>query len=279
MTAGTVATLEALFVPGGGLRRLVVPSLCFLLEHPREGPILFDSGYTPRFLTATRRFPARLYRMATPVTIGDADTAVAQLARRGIAAADVRWIILSHFDPDHYGGLVDFPRAKIVCHAQAWSDVRGKTGILALVHRIIPECLPADLEGRLHLLSGPGVVPLPAPLGRGFDLFGDGAVRLVALPGHAPGHLGALIEDDARGPMLLAADSCWHSRTFTAPGATRTPHAAAHGLIARDRRAQAQTYRLLARLHGARPEVTIVPSHCPEAARGLRATQPQEVLA
>jgi len=274
MTAGTVATLEALFVPGGGLRRLVVPSLCFALEHPREGVVLFDTGYSPRFFAATRRFPARLYRMATPVHVGVDETAVARLARRGIAATDVRWIVLSHFDPDHYGGLLDFPRARIVCHADAWADVRGRAGLSALLRRVLPECLPKDLESRLHLLRGAGDRPLPPPLSTGFDLFGDGTTLLVPLPGHAPGQLGALVEDEARGPLLLAADACWHRETF-AHGPAR-PRAGAHRLIARDRAAQAETYRRLARLHERRPDVTIVPSHCPVTARVLGAGPLQE---
>ena len=42
------------------------------------------------------------------------------------------------------------------------------------------------------------------------DLFGDGSVLLVPLPGHAPGHTG-LWFDDGQGPVFLIADATWSS--------------------------------------------------------------------
>ena len=41
----------------------------------------------------------------------------------------------------------------------------------------------------------------------GFDLFGDGRVTLIHLPGHTPGAIGALVRLDRDGEFLLASDA------------------------------------------------------------------------
>jgi glyoxylase-like metal-dependent hydrolase (beta-lactamase superfamily II) len=47
-------------------------------------------------------------------------TAVHQLARRGIAAGDVRHIVLTHLHFDHAGGLPDFPHAQVHVHRREY---------------------------------------------------------------------------------------------------------------------------------------------------------------
>ncbi|MFH2008319.1 MAG: MBL fold metallo-hydrolase [bacterium] len=262
LRAGVCRVPERAVRAGGGLRIVELPALFALLRHPEQGAVLFDTGYSQRFHAATRRLPYRLYRWLTPVAIRPEETAAAQLAARGIAAEDVRWVVVSHFDPDHIGGLRDFPRAQVVCAGDAWRSVAGREGLGALRARLLPGHLPADLASRLHLierLDGPAVGPFDAS----HDLFGDGSVRLVALPGHAPGQLGAWVDGEGAEPWLLAADAVWTRAALSADGFT------AHELLAGDRAAQRQTAALLRRIHRDHPRVILVPAHCPEAAREL----------
>ena len=49
------------------------------IDHPTQGKILYDTGYTWRFLDATKRFPQRIYAELTKVSIlpaGKMDTLV-----------------------------------------------------------------------------------------------------------------------------------------------------------------------------------------------------------
>ena len=39
------------------------------IDHPTQGKILYDTGYTWRFLDATQRFPQRIYAKLTKVSI------------------------------------------------------------------------------------------------------------------------------------------------------------------------------------------------------------------
>jgi glyoxylase-like metal-dependent hydrolase (beta-lactamase superfamily II) len=202
-------------------------------------------------------------RWITPMSIDDSESAVAQIGRMGHAPNDVRLVILSHFDPDHFGGLRDFPDARIVCSWRAWESVRSLGTWGRLKARLLPEHLPEDMAGRLWLLpdfNGPPISVFETSM----DLFGDGSLRLVTLPGHAPGQLGAFVRRKSDGEdLFLAADACWNLEALEA----NEYRGGAHRLIAVDKKAQDETYRKLRTLHKEWPSLRIVPAHCPRAWR------------
>src|SRR5687768_1765386 len=53
----------------------------------------------------------------------EAETAVRQIERLGLRPADVTHIVLTHADPDHTGGLSDFPRAQVHLSAEEHASV------------------------------------------------------------------------------------------------------------------------------------------------------------
>lgn len=259
LNSGVVRTREAFVVPRGSKEQVDIPALFALIRHPKAGVGMFDTGYSTRFYDATRRFPYRLYRYLTPVRMTRDQDAVEQLQRLGVRASDVRWIVLSHFDPDHIGGLRDFPEARVTCMRSAWSETVGRTGFEALQRRILPGLLPRDLPDRLELIDAIDE-PWDGPFHASHDLFGDGSVRLVDLPGHAPGHVGAVIRTNDDRRVLLAADACWSRAALRRGGAV------VHRALAHDRGKQDATYELLWRVSRALPDLEVIPAHCPEAA-------------
>ncbi|MEZ6014998.1 MAG: MBL fold metallo-hydrolase [Planctomycetota bacterium] len=248
------------------LRALEFPAMFALIEHPRRGPILFDTGYAQAFLDATRAFPGQLYRWVTPVTAEPSDFAVAQLARRGIAADDVELIIASHFHGDHVAGLGDFPRAKILYFDAAWRAVAGRRGLGALRRGFLPELVPRDFAARAAPIEAQRFAPLPGeftPFRTGVDLLGDGALWAVMLPGHAAGQLGLFVRDARRGTVFLCADACWTSRALRDE---RMPSAVAR-LLFDDWGAYRATLGEVAAYQRLHPSLEVVPSHCVEALR------------
>jgi glyoxylase-like metal-dependent hydrolase (beta-lactamase superfamily II) len=148
-------------------------------------------------------------RWVTPTRITAEEAAVTQVRALGYDPGEVKTIILSHFDPDHFGGLKDFPNARVACSWRAWEDVRSLSRWGALKARLLPGHLPEDMAGRLWLLPDPAGPPISV-FDASLDLFGDGSVRLVSLPGHAPGQLGAFVRRSSDGAdLLLAADAVW----------------------------------------------------------------------
>jgi glyoxylase-like metal-dependent hydrolase (beta-lactamase superfamily II) len=268
LDTGHCLASEHHLIRGGRRRTVDCHSIVALLRHPRHGWLLWDAGYAPRMWDATRRLPFRLYRYATPLRLRDDLAVVAQLGRLGLSAEDIRTVVLSHFHADHVAGLRDFPRAEVVALREAYEDVAGRTGLRALARGFVPALLPADFAARARLLGAPEGDAIDG-LGPAHDLFGDGSARLVRLPGHARGQMGMLART-TRGVLFFVADSCWLSASYRE---NRPPHWLTHFFID----SAAEMRDTLAALHRyalAHAEVSLIPSHCPEAfARFVRPGQ------
>jgi len=259
LDTGYTVALESFLMRGGALREVRCHSIAGLLEHPEHGWTLFDTGYAPRIFAATRRLPFYIYRLVTPLHVR-ADLAVAaQLSRSGLQRSDIKRVIISHFHADHVAGLRDFPQAGIIALHSAYDDVRGRRGVNALRRAFVPSLLPRNFARRATLLPAFDGPPLPG-LGATYDLFGDGSILLVELPGHARGQIGALANTDG-GQVLFAADGCWMLQQVR----LRRPPGRITNVIVDDPRAVRATIEGLHKFMQACPDVRVVPSHCPEA--------------
>ncbi|MEM9192038.1 MAG: MBL fold metallo-hydrolase [Myxococcota bacterium] len=261
-TAGSCVHPEHIVLRTRSLRPMDFPAGYAILEHPKEGLSLFDTGYGDAFFEATQRFPERAYRWITPVTFDPTMSARAAVEKRGAKASDVRRVIVSHFHGDHVGALRDFPRAEFVFLPSAAAAVRSRSRLGGLLKGFLPALLPQDFSDRARPLRGEEVL-LPddcAPFRHGIDVFGDRSAIAVALPGHARGQLGLVVQaDDAR--YFLVGDACWTSRSYRGPV---EPHPIAR-LIIDDSREYRATLQAIHALHRRTSDLRIVPSHCTEA--------------
>lgn len=235
------------------------PALAAALGHPDHGWTLFDTGYDGRYFDVTRAWPHRLHRWVLPVTLSAEERLERQMADAGLRPGDVRRVVVSHFHLDHIAGLHRFPDAEVVFAAAAWDAVRGLTGWGAVRAVFHPDLVNG---GQLEGNSGRALRAGDATPWEGFaetwDLFGDDSLRLVALPGHAPGQLGAVFrrEPDGR-PVFLVADALWTRDNLRG----HPPHRLAN-LLLHDRPAFDDTLERLRRFAAAHPDALLVPSHC-----------------
>lgn len=249
-----------------------------LIEHPVQGAILFDCGYGPSARAAMRGGLRWIYRRAIHAC-SSAHTDAGQLLRqRGIDAGQVRLVVISHFHPDHIGGLDQFRRARFVAHADAWNHLRELSWFGLLHAQIWKELLPDDFAARLQLLDEHGRRPLPVDwsgLGEGWDLFGDGSLHVVALPGHARGQIGLAVRTGDGERVVLAADAFWRreqlDREQALPWLTQR-------LAMDDATAYLDTVRRLARFRDSHPGAWVIPSHCADTLAAWRQRHPSAVL-
>jgi glyoxylase-like metal-dependent hydrolase (beta-lactamase superfamily II) len=243
------------------------PAIVALIHHPTRGPILFDTGYSPRFLEATRPFPERLYAWVTPITIDPTRTALAQLEARGIRGKDITHVIVSHFHADHVAGLSDFPTARLVYLERALRSFLPLGRVRGTAAGFLRALLPTDLEARALVprLESESVrlPPECAPFHYGIDLFGDGSILLVELPGHVEGQLGAFLRAADGSLDFLVADACWTSESVRH---RQLPHPITQALFS-SYALYGTTLGRIADLAERAPEIRIVPAHCDEVRR------------
>jgi len=250
---------------GAGLCPAEFPALAGLIIHPSEGAILFDTGYDPAFFAATQTMPERLYRWATPVELKEGHSAADQLQRFGLSPNDVRSVVISHFHGDHIAGLHAFPKAQLFC-ARAGLDQLAQLGRFSRVRRgLLSALAPAELQQRARFFEDLPLVTLSRdmkPFETGADLFGDGSLIAIQLPGHCAGHWGMLIRDDQGRNVFLVGDAAWST------GAVRdnVPPPRLTTALLGDTKTYRGTLHDLHALLTRNRDVLIAPSHCPEIA-------------
>ncbi len=152
---------------------------CYLIRHGNR-VMLWDTGLSG----AMAGKPAMAQG---PFTMSLRTRLVDQLAKVGIAPADVEYVGISHYHDDHTGQAADFSGATLLM---------GKADL---------EAVKAYPPGRAALKPWvDGGAKVEAVEGDK-DVFGDGRVVILAMPGHTPGHQ-ALLVRLASGPVLLTGD-------------------------------------------------------------------------
>lgn len=245
-----------------------------IIRHPTEGVILFDTGYSHRFFDVTKKYPEKLYAKITKVFLEKQEEAVEQLKALGIAASDVKKIILTHFHADHTAGLRDFPEAIIYCSEVAAAKALPLRGFAAVRKGILPQLHPDDIASRIRIIGkDAGVVHEDTRWGQVVDLFGDGSIKLVDLPGHAAGQIGAILRTD-KGTVFLIADTAWVRKSwqeFVMPNRLA-------GFIFDSWSDFKNSLRKVYEYAQANPETVIIATHCRETMEAVFKTQEGDVF-
>ncbi len=184
-------------------RRLTepLPIWCYAIEHP-EGLIVIDTGI-PANANDPILFPPHmpLVQRAAPFQInGESDEIGPQLRANGLSPADVRWVVLTHLHQDHEGGLRHFPKAEFLVSRTEWNAAQGLKGRLA-----------GYLNFRWPKNFKPMLVDFDKPdnlfQGR-YNVTRAGDVYLVPTPGHSPGHLSVVVEEENHA-LFFAGDASY----------------------------------------------------------------------
>lgn len=164
-------------------------------------------------------------------------TIVQQLAPLGLKPEQISIIGISHEHFDHTGQAADFPQAKLLMGKRDIDDMRG----------------PNAARGKPLMNWLEGGVAMEAVVGDK-DVFGDGSVIMLDLPGHTPGHHGLLVKLARRGNILLSGDTAHFAQNYSSNGVPAFNSNRAESLASLDR-----LKKLAAHLHA-----TVIIQHDPK---------------
>ena len=157
---------------------------CYLIRHGKD-LMLWDAGFPLALL-------GKPEDDSTPVHMRLTMTIVAQLARLGLKAADVTILGISHNHSDHTSQAAAFAGARLVMDRADFEALRRTPPPFFTEASTLQPWLSG---GTSELISGD------------HDVFGDGSVVMVALPGHTPGNHGLFVRLVHKGPVLISGDA------------------------------------------------------------------------
>ena len=165
-------------------RKMRFTASCYLIKHG-DAYMLWDTG----LVAALKGAPIN---DKDPISATLTVTIAEQLAKIGVKPEQISIIGISHYHFDHTGQAAAFPQAKLLI---------GKGDY--------------DSLAATPPLNGADPTPLKPWFGGGSkaeavagdkDIFGDGTVTMIDLPGHTPGHHALLLNLAKTGMVLLSGD-------------------------------------------------------------------------
>ena len=198
--SATVRVPERLVLQGGRWTRVDLAVRYARFTHAGAGACLIDTGYSARVTRGARSLALTLYAAILRPRL-KADALPESFPKAGT-------ILLTHLHGDHVSALRDYPDAKLILDADAADHFLDAGPFGRTRHGVFKELLPDDFRDRIVPLDSFAQVNAPFGLGLGRDVFGDGEVLAIPLPGHMRGHTGYLFAMQST-PILYAGDADW----------------------------------------------------------------------
>ena len=153
---------------------------CYVIRHGDEF-LLWDTG----FPAAIKGTPSDMGMLVARLD----KTIPEQLAEIGLKPGNISIVGISHMHGDHTGQAADFPNAKLLIGKKDFEASNG----------------PKDPFGPWRVAQA----KIQTMDGTDIDVFGDGSVIALNLPGHTASHIGLLVKL-ASGNVMLSGD-LYHS--------------------------------------------------------------------
>lgn len=170
-----------------------ITSSCYLIRY-NDKVVLWDTGLPNAIADTPEGVVNGVFKLSVDNTLVD------QLGVLGLKPDDVTHVALSHLHFDHAGNANMFKNAQLILQ-QDELDFVTETPELAKKYNVDPSSISYFLESKkdnkIITINGDA------------DLFGDGILKAISLPGHTPGHMALLVSLKESGAIILAGDQ-WH---------------------------------------------------------------------
>jgi glyoxylase-like metal-dependent hydrolase (beta-lactamase superfamily II) len=219
-----------------------------LIRHPK-GTFLYDSGLCTDIelflMDQSWLFSQTLGKFKMEQSLGS------HLQQLNMRPKDLDFVLLSHLHWDHVSGIPDLPGVPLRIN-QLEFDAANQ-GLLDQNNGLVRRLL-SDNPCTLYNLDGPAYEGFSSS----HDLFGDGSILLVPLPGHTFGQVGMIINRARGARLFLIGDAAWVANNYALPA---TMHPFLWSRVTSDDATARQTLLKLHHFMQLYPEVPLIAMH------------------
>lgn len=166
-----------------------------LVQHP-SASLIFDAGFGSNVAEHWKTIPRLMRALSSYVP----ETPVAtQLRSNGFDPATLKMAVISHSHWDHISGLEDLPGLEVWMPREEMAFVRSHR-YPGLIDQMVDKLKIHEFEFTSEPYEN---------FDTSLDVFGDGSVVLVPLPGHTPGSTGMFVNLHSGRRFLFIGDLTW----------------------------------------------------------------------
>jgi N-acyl homoserine lactone hydrolase len=219
-----------------------------LVRHPRA-TFLYDTGLcndiSLMLMDQSLFFRRTLARFKFERSISS------HLQLLGLKPQDLSFALISHLHWDHVSGVLDLPGLPLHVNRVEFEAAHEK---LFSQHQELVSRLIGANPIALFDMQGPSYAGFCSSL----DLFGDGSIVLLPLPGHTPGNTGMVIRRSNGQHLFIVGDAAHLIENYQRPA---TPHPLFYARVTSDDAQARQTLVGLHHFSRSHPEIPVIPMH------------------
>ncbi|HVB20834.1 MAG TPA: MBL fold metallo-hydrolase [Ktedonobacteraceae bacterium] len=226
----------------------VITHSAVLIRHPRA-TFLYDTGLCADVYTYLVSRPLLFRKTLANFTLEQ--SLHDHFQRLNVARGELDFALLSHLHWDHVSGIPDIPGVPLRINRVEYDAARY--GLFAANNDLVSQ-LMCDNPIELFDCAGPAYEGFRSS----YDLFGDGSVVLVPLPGHTAGNTGMFINRSNGSRVFLLGDAAWVSENYLRPA---TMHPFIWSSVTSDDATARETLIQLHRYAKRHPNIPLIAMH------------------
>ena len=212
-----------------------------------EDSFLFDTGLGSHI---DSQFDIDMPSWLKPLMAYEKGESVVEQLRKSDLLPQPGRIFLSHAHWDHASGVVDFPQLETWLPSAEYEYMQT-----AAPPAVLPSQVSSpDIKWRQYDLSETEY----AGFAQSYDIYGDGTVVLVGLPGHTPGSVGLFVNSKDGVRRFFVGDTVWN---LDAVRKLRGKFWVSSLMVDLDRDAADRNVARLHALMDVNPDLRIIPAH------------------
>ncbi len=249
LRCASVAVPEFVAVRGAlSLAPRLISHSAVLIRHPKA-TFLYDTGISSDIYLYLQNQSLLFKNVLGKFTFEQ--SIASHLQHLSMKPHDLDFVLLSHLHWDHVSGVPDLPGVPLYINRVEYDA--AQYGLFD-IHKGLVRSLLCDNPIELFDCEGPAY--------EGFhtshDLFGDGSILLIPLPGHTAGNTGILIRRANGSPLFLLGDAVWVAENYLRPA---TMHPFIWNGVTSDDATACQTLIDLHHFSHRHPEIPLVAMH------------------